>query len=209
MDVRLPSKVLEDLVNQFYKLPGIGYRTAIKLALHVLHSDKNDVLQFSESFKKIATDTFFCTTCHNLSPQKDMRCEICTSPKRDQSIVCVVETIKDIVAIESLNIYTGSYHVLGGIISPINGISPSDLKLDSLFERIDNQESKEIIFALPTTLDGDTTCFYIHKKIQNKNIQFSTLSRGLSVGDQLEFADKITLSQSFLERVPYEKSNAL
>lgn len=198
------SKLLENAVAEFAKLPGVGQKTALRLVLHLLKQEKADVEQFSTTVSKLRNEIQFCQTCHNISDKAI--CEICASHKRDQSLVCIVEDTRDVMAIENTNQYNGVYHVLGGLISPMDGIGPSDLEVDSLVERLKQSEAKEIIFALSATMEGDTTIFYLDKRLKNFNLKLSTIARGIAFGGELEYVDEITLGRSITTRVPYENS---
>ena len=198
------SKLLENAVAEFAKLPGVGQKTALRLVLHLLNQDKQDVEQFSKTISKLRNEIQFCSVCHNISDQSV--CEICSSHKRDHSLICVVEDTRDVMAIENTNQYNGVYHVLGGLISPMDGVGPSDLQVDTLVERLKANETKEIIFALSATMEGDTTLFYLHKRVKNFNITISTIARGIAFGGELEYVDEITLGRSIATRVPYENS---
>ncbi|SDP22501.1 DNA replication and repair protein RecR [Mucilaginibacter sp. OK268] len=198
------SKLLENAVAEFAKLPGVGQKTALRLVLHLLNQDKQDVEQFSKAISKLRNEIQFCSVCHNISDQSV--CEICSSHKRDHSLICVVEDTRDVMAIENTNQYNGIYHVLGGLISPMDGIGPSDLQVDTLVERLKANETKEIIFALSATMEGDTTLFYLHKRVKSFNITISTIARGIAFGGELEYVDEITLGRSIATRVPYENS---
>ena len=198
------SKLLENAVAEFAKLPGVGQKTALRLVLHLLKQEKADVEQFSSTVSKLRNEIQFCRTCYNISDQAV--CEICASPKRDQSLVCIVEDTRDVMAIENTNQYNGVYHVLGGLISPMDGVGPSDLQVDTLVERLKANETKEIIFALSATMEGDTTLFYLHKRVKSFNITISTIARGIAFGGELEYVDEITLGRSIATRVPYENS---
>ena len=198
------SKLLENAVAEFAKLPGVGQKTALRLVLHLLKQEKADVEQFSSTVSKLRNEIQFCKTCYNISDQAI--CEICASPKRDQSLVCIVEDTRDVMAIENTNQYNGVYHVLGGLISPMDGIGPSDLEVDSLVERLKQSEAKEIIFALSATMEGDTTIFYLDKRLKHFNLKLSTIARGIAFGGELEYVDEITLGRSITTRVPYENS---
>jgi len=197
-----PSQLLENAVGEFAKLPGIGKKTAMRLALHILKQKNEDVNLFGNTFIKLKNEVKFCKICNNISDKEI--CNICTDKSRDKSIVCVVENIKDVMAIENTSQFRGYYHVLGGIISPMDGIGPGDLNIQSLENRIKNEEHiKEIIFALPTTMEGDTTNFYIHKKLNESNIESSILARGVAIGDELEYTDELTLGRSILNRTEF------
>jgi len=198
------SKLLEDAVAEFSKLPGVGQKTALRLVLHLLKQDKAEVNKFSNAISKLRNEIQFCQTCHNISDQ--LVCEICNAPKRDRSLICVVEDTRDVMAIENTNQYNGLYHVLGGLISPMDGIGPSDLEIDTLVERLKNNEVKEVIFALSATMEGDTTIFYLNKRIKPYNLTISTIARGIAFGGELEYVDELTLGRSIATRVPYENS---
>ncbi|HEY8928317.1 MAG TPA: recombination mediator RecR [Mucilaginibacter sp.] len=198
------SKLLEDAVAEFSKLPGVGQKTALRLVLHLLNQDVNDVEKFSSSITKLRNEIMFCNTCLNISDS--VVCEICSSPKRDRSIICVVEDTRDVMAIENTNQYNGVYHVLGGLISPMDGVGPSDLEVESLLARLKENEVKEIIFALSATMEGDTTIFYLDKRLKSFDITISTIARGIAFGGELEYVDEITLGRSIATRVPYINS---
>ena len=198
------SKLLEDAVAEFAKLPGVGQKTALRLVLHLLNRDKEEVQKFSNAVSKLRNEIQFCQTCHNISDLKV--CEICSSHKRDHTLICVVEDTRDVMAIENTNQYNGVYHVLGGLISPMDGIGPGDLQVDTLIERLKDNGVKEIIFALSATMEGDTTIFYLHKRLKQFNINISTIARGIAFGGELEYVDEITLGRSIVTRVPYENS---
>ncbi len=198
------SKLLEDAVAEFAKLPGVGQKTALRLVLHLLNRDKEEVARFSTSVSRLRNEIQFCSTCHNISD--NAVCEICASKKRDHTLVCVVEDTRDVMAIENTNQYNGVYHVLGGLISPMDGIGPGDLQVDTLVERLKENGVKEVIFALSATMEGDTTIFYLHKRLKQFNINISTIARGIAFGGELEYVDEITLGRSIVTRVPYENS---
>lgn len=198
------SKLLEDAVAEFAKLPGVGQKTALRLVLHLLNQDVADVEKFSASISKLRNHIQHCKICLNISDAPV--CEICSSHKRDHGTICVVEDTRDVMAIENTNQYNGVYHVLGGLISPMDGIGPSDLEVDSLVERLKNSEAKEIIFALSATMEGDTTIFYLDKRLKSFNITISTIARGIAFGGELEYVDEITLGRSIVTRVPYVNS---
>ncbi|MCO5947814.1 recombination mediator RecR [Mucilaginibacter flavidus] len=198
------SKLLEDAVAEFAKLPGVGQKTALRLVLHLLNQDKEDVEKFSKSVSKLRNEIQFCRVCLNISDHPV--CEICASHKRDHTIICVVEDTRDVMAIENTNQYNGVYHVLGGLISPMDGIGPSDLEVDSLLDRLKENDVKEIIFALSATMEGDTTIFYLDKRLKSFDITISTIARGIAFGGELEYVDEITLGRSIATRVPYINS---
>ena len=198
------SKLLENAVNQIAQLPGIGKRTALRLALHLLKLPKENTSHLTKALNDLREQINFCTSCHNLSDVP--LCEICSNPARDDSMLCVVEDIRDVIAIENTGQFKGYYHVLGGIISPIDGIGPQDLNLDSLEQKVKEGKVKEIIFALSATMEADTTNFYIYKILAPYEIKTSAIARGIPVGDELEYTDEVTLGRSILKRVPYENS---
>ena len=198
------SKLLENAVYEISQLPGIGKRTALRLALHLLKQPEQQTMHISEALLKLRTEVNFCSSCHNISDTK--LCEICANPKRDESIICVVEDIRDVMAIENTSQYQGLYHVLGGKISPMEGIGPQDLTIIPLITKIKKGIVKELIFALSSTMEGDTTNFYIYKQLDGLEVATSTIARGISVGDELEYADEVTLGRSILNRVPFENS---
>lgn len=202
--MNLPSHLLEQAVEEFAKLPGVGKRTALRYVLYLLKQEKSELMKWSETIAKLSDDIKFCSVCFAIS--EDPVCTICSNPSRDHTTICVVEDIRDLIAIENTSQYHGTYHVLGGIISPINGIGPMDLHIEPLIKRVEAGSVKEIIMALPSTMEGDTTNFYLYKKLGPFNLTMSTLSRGVSVGDELQYADEVTLGQSIILRVPYESS---
>ena len=199
-----PSKLLERAVEELAKLPGIGNRTALRLALHLLRQPQADVEQFLTAISEMKTNTRFCSVCHNIS-DTDI-CSICSSASRDKSTICVVETIKDVMSIENTMQYKGVYHVLGGVISPMEGIGPNDLTINSLIDRLSNTEVNEVILALSATTEGDTTNFYIYKKIKQFPIVVTTLARGVAFGNELEYTDEITLGRALLNRIRFDNS---
>ncbi len=196
------SKLIENAVKEISKLPSIGQKTALRLVLHLLKQDQSYTNTLTNSLIKLRTDIQYCQNCHNISDS--FICNICNNPNREQSLVCVVENMQDIIAIENTQQYRGLYHVLGGVISPMNGISPADLNIDSLMARLPNSPIKEIIFALSPTMEGDTTAFYMTRKIKPLGIKLSTIARGISIGSELEYADEVTLGRSILSRTHYE-----
>ena len=198
------SKILENAVNEISLLPGIGKRSALRLALHLLKQPKERTKYLAESLLTLRNDVKNCQNCHNIS-DIDI-CEICANPKRKKEIICVVEDIRDVMAIENTSQFKGLYHVLGGKISPMEGIGPQNLQIDSLVKKVISGEIEEIIFALSSTMEGDTTNFYIFKQIEKHPLKISTIARGIAVGDEIEYADEITLGRSILHRVPYENS---
>lgn len=198
-----PSKLLENAVNEFAKLPGIGKKTALRLVLHLLKKEQDEVHRFSEAMTQLRDEVKHCLYCHNISDSEV--CNICSNSSRDKGVVCVVESIRDVMSIENTQQFRGVYHVLGGIISPMDGIGPSDLEIDSLLRRVEEGGIREVIFALSTTMEGDSTNFYLFKKLKNSNIRITTLARGVSVGDELEFTDELTLGRSIVNRLLYEQ----
>lgn len=202
--MNFPSKLIEEAVEQFAKLPGIGRKTALRLALNLLQLEKEEVNRFGQAFIDLRNQINYCSECHNISDLEV--CEICANPTRDDSLICVVEDIRDVMAIENTHQFKGKYHVLGGIISPMDGIGPSDLHIDSLVEKVASGQVQEVIMALSTTMEGDTTNFYLFKKLKEYNLKMSVIARGISIGDELEYADEVTLGRSILNRTPYENS---
>ncbi|WP_347841450.1 recombination mediator RecR [uncultured Draconibacterium sp.] len=201
---RYPSRLLENAVNEFSKLPGIGRKSALRLVLHLLRQDKEEVNAFGNSLIELKNEIKHCKICHNISDTET--CQICSNPSRNDSVICVVENIRDVMSVENTHQFNGLYHVLGGIISPMDGIGPAELEIDSLVERINSGKVLEVILALSTTMEGDTTNFYIYRKLKDKEIKISTLARGVSIGDELEYTDEITLGRSLMNRVPFESS---
>lgn len=200
--MELPSKLLDKAVNEISQLPGIGKRTALRLALHLLKQPEEQTQLLSNALIALREEVKYCKSCNNISDSEV--CEICSNQNRDKKTICVVEDVRDVMAIESTGIFNGLYHVLGGKINPIEGIGPSQLNITSLVDKVNNGEVTEIIFALSSTMEGDTTIFYIYKQIQNSNIKTSTIARGIAVGDELEYADEVTLGRSLINRIPYE-----
>lgn len=194
-----PSKLIEDAVNEIAKLPGIGKKTALRLVLHLIKENEDKTLLLTDALRKLRANIKFCKVCHNISDE--VECSICRSHRRDRTILCVVEESRDVMAIESTSQYAGLYHVLGGVISPMNGIGPSDLKVDSLISRLTNSSDlKEVILGLSPTLEGDTTAFYLNKKLKDFPVKISSIARGIPVGGDLEYADEITLGRSIIGR---------
>ena len=198
------SKLLENAVNEMSRLPGIGKRTALRLVLHLLKQPKEHTSYLAEAITQFRNDIKLCQKCHNISDA--FLCEICSNSNRNPEVVCVVEDIRDVMAIESTGQFKGLYHVLGGKISPMEGVGPHNLQIESLVEKVAKGEVKELIFALSSTMEGDTTNFYIFKQIEAFNITTSTIARGISVGDELEYADEVTLGRSIVNRIPFEQS---
>ncbi len=198
MQTEYPSILLEKAVQSFTSLPGIGRKTALRLVLHLLRQPEQQVVHFSEALTTLKRDVHYCRICHNISDTEV--CPICNSIRRDKQTICVVENIQDVMSVENTGQYNGVYHVLGGIISPMDGIGPKDIEIDSLVERINAEDIKEVILALPTTMEGDTTNFYIYKRLQPTGVQVSQLARGVAIGNELEYTDEITLGRSIINR---------
>jgi recombination protein RecR len=199
-----PSKLFEQAVNEFAKLPGIGRKTALRLILHLLKQQTMDVEALGNAIIKLRSEIQYCHQCFNISDSG--HCEICSNTRRDHSLVCVVEDVRDVIAVENTNQYNGVYHILGGIVSPMDGIRPEDLNIEALITRVKNGGIAEIIFALPATIEGDTTGFYLYKKMAEVDVRISVIARGISFGDELEYADEVTLGRSILNRTPYQNS---
>ena len=198
-----PSQLLEKAVQEFSKLPGIGRKTALRLVLHLLRQEADDVQQFADTIARMKQEVKHCRICHNIS-DSDV-CPICSDARRDETTVCVVENIQDVMAVENTQQYNGLYHVLGGVISPMDGIGPADLEIDSLVDRVRTGDIKEVILALSSTMEGDTTNFYIFRKLAPfTDVRISIIARGISVGDELEYTDEVTLGRSILNRTPFE-----
>lgn len=203
MNQQYPSQLLEQAVTEFAKLPGIGRKTALRLVLHLLRQDVDDVTTFSDTIARMRREVRRCHVCHNIS-DSDV-CPICSDPRRDEHTICVVENIQDVMAVENTQQFNGLYHVLGGVISPMDGIGPGDLEIDSLVERVRTNDVKEVILALSSTMEGDTTNFYIFRKLAAfTDVSISIIARGISVGDELEYTDEVTLGRSILNRTPFE-----
>ena len=198
------SKLLENAVNEMSQLPGIGKRTALRLVLFLLQQPNSQTKELSDSLNKLIENVILCKNCHNISDSE--LCEICSNNKRNKSIICVVEDIRDVMAIESTGQFNGIYHVLGGKISPIEGIGPNQLNILSLIEKVNSNDISELIFALSATMEGDTTNFYIYKQLEKSKINITTIARGVSVGNELEFTDEVTLGRSIIKRIPFENS---
>jgi recombination protein RecR len=198
------SKLLEDAVSEFAKLPGIGQKTALRLVLHLLNKEQEEVAHFGNSIIRLRNEIKHCIICHNISDHNT--CEICTANKRDKEVICVVEDTRDVMAVENTSQYFGVYHVLGGLISPMDGIGPTDLFIDSLVQRVATTPVKEVILALSATMEGDTTLFYLYKRLKEYQIPITTIARGIAFGGELEYADEITLGRSIVTRIPYENS---
>lgn len=204
MNQKYPSVLLENAVNELASLPGVGRKTALRLALHMLRRDPGYVDNFASALVALRRDVKYCKICHNICD--DELCSICANPLRDHETVCVVENIKEVMAIENTGQFRGIYHVLGGIISPMDGIGPGDLQIDSLVERVAGGEVKEVILALSTTMEGDTTNFFIYRKLSGYDVKITVIARGVSIGDEIEYADEITLGRSILSRTDFNDS---
>ena len=198
MSARFPSRLLEEAVNEFASLPGIGRKTAFRLVMHLLRRDSAEVRRFGETVTRLREDVCYCSICHGISDTPV--CDICSDSSRDTSLICVVESVQDVMAVENTRQFRGLYHVLGGIISPVDGIGPSDLTVASLEQRVRDSSVKEIILALSTTMEGDTTNYYIYKRMSGHDVRITTLARGVAIGDVLEYTDEITLGQSIINR---------
>lgn len=200
---QLPSSLLEKAVGEFSKLPGIGRKTALRLMLHLLRQPATNVDALTQAVSRMRHEVRYCSVCHNISDTEV--CPICSDQRRDRSIICVVENIQDVMAVENTQQFHGLYHVLGGVISPVDGVGPSDLQIASLVERVAQDEVKEVILALGSTMEGDTTNFYISRKLAPYDVALTVLARGISVGDELEYADEVTLGRSIINRTPFNK----
>lgn len=204
MQQHFPSVLLEKAVGEFAKLPGIGRKTALRLVLHLLRQEKEEVEQLTNAIAKMRAEVKFCRVCHNICD--DDVCPICADNRRDSSVICVVENVKDVMAVENTQQFHGLYHVLGGVISPMDGVGPADLWIEALVDRVKAGGIKEVILALASTMEGDTTNFYISRKLQPYDVQLSVIARGISVGDELEYTDEVTLGRSILNRTPFGTS---
>lgn len=202
--MEFPSKLLEKAVEEVSQLPGIGKRTALRLVLHLLKQAPDQTSHLTQALLQMRNDIKFCKKCHTISDVEI--CQICANPSRDASIICVVEDIRDVMALENTQLYKGTYHVLGGKISPIDGVGPSQLNITTLLEKVKSGTVKEVIFALSSTMDGDTTNFYIYKQLKDFQVLTSTIARGIAVGDELEYADEVTLGRSLMHRIPFESA---
>lgn len=203
MEQQYPSVLLEKAVSEFSKLPGIGRKTALRLVLHLLRQSNSDVEQFASAIAKVKQEVKYCRVCHNISDE-DV-CPICSDSRRDSSLICVVENIQDVMAVENTQQFRGLYHVLGGIISPMDGIGPDQLEIQSLVQRVEQGGVSEVILALSSTMEGDTTNFYISRKLAPLDVKLSVIARGISVGDELEYTDEVTLGRSIVNRTPFER----
>ena len=195
------SKLVENAVNQLSKLPGIGKRSSLRLVLHMLKQDKKSIEQFGEAFIDLINNIQYCSQCHCIS-ENDI-CDICSNPNRKHEIICVVEDDRTMMAIENTMQFNGVYHILGGLISPMDGIGPEDLKIDELIQRVDHNKTQEVIFALSSTMEGDTTNYYLFKRLKEKKIRISSIARGIAIGDELEYTDEVTLGAAISSRLPY------
>jgi recombination protein RecR len=204
--MNFPSKLVENAVEQLSRLPGIGKRSALRLVLHMLKQEKNSIEQFGDSFIQLINNINYCTVCYSISDIE--LCEVCASDKRDKSIICVVEDIRVMMAIENTMQFKGVYHVLGGLISPMDGVGPNDLRIEELIKKVDNGIAKEVIFALSTTMEGDTTNYYLFRRLKDSGIKISSIARGIAIGDELEYTDELTLGTALSSRMPYENSLA-
>ena len=204
--MNFPSKLVENAVNQLSRLPGIGKRSALRLVLHMLKQEKNSVEQFGDSFIQLINRINYCSRCHGISDSEI--CEVCANPKRDIETICIVEDIRVMMAIESTMQYKGVYHILGGLISPMDGIGPNDIRAEELVEKVKNGTVKEVIFSLSTTMEGDTTNYYLFRRLKDSGVKISSIARGIAIGDELEYTDEITLATALSSRMPYENSLA-
>lgn len=202
MNQQYPSVLLEKAVNEFAKLPGVGHKTALRLVLHLLRQPAEEVEAFGQSIIKLKKEVQYCNVCHNISDTAT--CQICSHPMRDASTVCVVENVRDVMAVENTQQFKGLYHVLGGIISPIDGVGPNDLEIQSLIDRVKSGVVKEVILALSSTMEGDTTNFYIYRKLSAYDVKISVIARGISIGDELQYTDEVTLGRSIVNRVTFD-----
>ncbi len=201
--MQFSSALLESAVNEFSRLPGIGKKTALRLVLHLLKQEESQVIQFSETIARMRSEIRFCKRCCNVADGE--LCTICSNNYRQQQTICVVENIRDVIAIESTQQFNGTYHVLGGVISPLDGVGPDQLNIDALVQRIDLEQTEELIFALSPNIQGDTTIYYVQKKLSGKNVRITTIARGIAFGGELEYADELTLGRSLQNRLPVEK----
>ncbi len=196
-----PSQLIEEAVNELSKFPGIGKKSAVRMVLHLLKQQEQDVTRLGESLIRLRSQIKYCNRCGNVSDL--VLCNICSNPKRDQQLICIVEDLRDVIAIENTSQFNGTYHVLGGLISPINGIGPDNLNIDALLQRLNEEKTREVIMALSATMEGDTTVFYLSKKLKDFGISITAISRGIAIGGELEYADEITLGRSIALRTPY------
>ena len=201
--MNFPSKLVENAVEQLSSLPGIGRKSALRLVLHMLKKDKLAVEQFGDSFIQLINRINYCTSCYSISDAE--LCEVCANPKREKQIICVVEDIRVMMAIENTMQYKGVYHILGGLISPMDGIGPTDIRVEELIKKIENENVQEVIFALSTTMEGDTTNYYLFRRLKDSGIKISSIARGIAIGDELEYTDEITLGTAISSRMPYSE----
>ena len=204
--MNFPSKLVENAVEQLSRLPGIGKRSALRLVLHMLKQEKSSVEKFGNSFIQLINNINYCTVCYSISDAG--LCEVCSSDKRDKSVICVVEDIRVMMAIENTMQFKGVYHVLGGLISPMNGVGPNDLRIEELIKKVEIGAVKEVIFALSTTMEGDTTNYYLFRRLKDSGVKISSIARGIAIGDELEYTDELTLGTALSSRMPYENSLA-
>lgn len=204
---QISSSIFSNAVEQLSSLPGVGNKTAIRLVLQLLNRNSEQLKEFGDAFIKLSDDIQYCENCHNISDTET--CNICANPTRNDEVICVVENILDVIAIENTNQFKGKYHVLGGIISPMEGIGPNDIKIPELVERIKKNNPKEVIMALSTTMEGDATNFYIFKKLADLNVEITTIARGVGIGDEIEYTDELTLGRSILNRIPFKNTLSL
>ena len=202
--MKFPSKIVENAIEHLSYLPGIGKRTALRLVLHLLKKDKNTIKSFGDAFIKLSNNINYCSSCFSIAESEI--CEICANPNRDKTIICVVEDIRVLLAIENTMQYKGIYHVLGGLISPMDGIGPTDLKIEELVKKVESHNVKEVIFSLSTTMEGDTTNYYLFRRLSSSDIKISSIARGIAIGDELEYTDQLTLATAISSRLPYENS---
>ncbi len=205
--MQIPSNAFNNAVEQLSSLPGIGKKTALRLVLHLLNRSSSDIKLFGNSFTELAEQINYCQNCFYIS--ESTNCSVCNNPSRTENIVCVVENVLDVIAIENTNQFKGKYHVLGGIISPMEGIGPSDIKINELIDRVKTNQTEELIMALSTTMEGDATNFYIYKKLKDTGVKISTIARGIGIGDELEYTDELTLGRSIINRIPFENTLTL
>ena len=203
-DEQYPSQLLQNAVDEFSKLPGIGRKTALRLVLNMLRRDEEDVSRFANAVLRLRSEVRYCNVCHNISDTET--CQICANPSRDKTTICVVETVKDVMSVENTQQYRGLYHVLGGVISPMDDIGPNDLEIESLVKRVSDGGIKEVILALSPTMEGDTTNFFLFKKLSGFDVKITTIARGVAVGDELQYADEVTLGRSIMNRVDFTDS---
>ena len=203
-DEQYPSQLLQNAVDEFSKLPGIGRKTALRLVLNMLRRDEEDVNRFANAVIRLRSEVRYCSVCHNISDTET--CQICSNPARDKTTICVVETVKDVMSVENTQQYRGLYHVLGGVISPMDGIGPNDLEIESLVKRVSDGGIKEVILALSPTMEGDTTNFFLFKKLSGFDVKITTIARGVAVGDELQYADEVTLGRTIMNRVDFTDS---